>query len=219
MLYISTRGGVAPAAFGDVLLGGPAADGGLYLPQAWPHIPKDEIATFAACPYADVAYRLMRPFVGDAFTDAEFRADVDAAYATFSHKAVVPLREIAKNRFLLELFHGPTLAFKDIAMQLLGRLFARVLAKTKRRATVIVATSGDTGSAAIAALRGQPNIDVVVLHPHNRTSEVQRRQMTTVLDENVHNIALEGVFDDTQNIVKTLFADADFSQRTDVQPL
>ena len=214
MMYVSTRGQSAPAKFIDVLLGGPAPDGGLYLPENWPQFSATEIAAFASMPYAEVAYRVMRPFVGDAFTDAEFRADVDAAYATFAHKDVVPLAAIGANRYLLELFHGPTLAFKDVAMQLLGRLFNRALAKQKRRATVIVATSGDTGSAAIAALRGQPNADVVVLHPHNRVSEVQRRQMTTVLDANVHNIALEGVFDDTQNIVKALFADAAFSRRT-----
>jgi threonine synthase len=215
MRYVSTRGG-APASFAEVLLGGPAPDGGLYLPESWPRVLQSEIAAFAALPYAQAAYRIMRPFIGDAFTDAEFRADVDAAYATFSHKAVVPLVEIAENRFLLELFHGPTLAFKDVAMQLLGRLFARALAKQKRRATVIVATSGDTGSAAIAALRGRANVDVVVLHPHSRVSEVQRRQMTTVLDANVHNIALEGSFDDTQTIVKALFADAEFSARNNL---
>jgi threonine synthase len=213
MQYVSTRGG-SSAEFADVLLGGPAPDGGLYLPESWPRILPTEIAAFSGLPYGEVAYRVMRPFVGEAFTDAEFRADVAAAYATFSDKGVVPLREIAPNRFLLELFHGPTLAFKDVAMQLLARLLARALAKRKRRATVIVATSGDTGSAAIAALRGQPNVDVVVLHPHSRVSEVQRRQMTTVLDGNVHNIALEGVFDDTQTIVKTLFSDTNFAART-----
>ena len=172
-----------------------------------------EIAAFAKLPYAEVAFRVMRPFVAGAFDDAEFRADIDAAYATFSHKDVVPLVELGADRFLLELFHGPTFAFKDVAMQLLGRLFARALKKQKRRATVIVATSGDTGSAAIAALRGLPGVDVVVLHPHGRVSEVQRRQMTTVLDSNVHNIALEGSFDDAQNIVKALFADARISPR------
>ncbi len=198
MQFVSTRGG-APAPFLDVLLGGPAPDGGLYLPER---------------PYAEVAYRVMHPFIGDAFTDDEFRADVDAAYATFDRKAVVPLVELAPNRFLLELFHGPTLAFKDVAMQLLGRLFARALEKQQRSATVIVATSGDTGSAAIAALKGQPNVDVIVLHPHGRVSDIQRRQMTTVLESNVHNIALEGTFDDTQAIVKDLFADSEFSSRT-----
>ena len=213
MQFVSTRGG-SPASFLEVLLGGPAPDGGLYLPDAWPKVLRSEIVGFAESPYAEMAYRIIRPFVGDAFSDAEFRADVDAAYATFDHKAVVPLKELAPGRFLLELFHGPTLAFKDIAMQLLGRLFARALDKQRRCATVIVATSGDTGSAAIAALKGQRNLDVVVLHPHGRVSEVQRRQMTTVLDVNVHNIALEGTFDDTQAIVKALFADADFSART-----
>jgi threonine synthase len=213
MRYISTRGG-SSAEFGDVLLGGPAADGGLYLPDAWPQLSEAEIASFGNLPYADVAFRVMRPFVSGAFDDAEFRADIDAAYATFAHKDVVPVVKLGADRFLLELFHGPTFAFKDVAMQLLGRLFARALKKQQRRATVIVATSGDTGSAAIAALRGLPGVDVVVLHPHQRTSEIQRRQMTTVLDSNVHNIAVQGSFDDAQNIVKALFADSSFASRT-----
>ena len=213
MRYISTRGG-ASAEFADVLLGGPASDGGLYLPDAWPRFGEREIGAFRGLPYAEVAFRVMRPFVAGAFDDAEFRTDVDAAYATFAHKDVVPLVELAPDRFLLELFHGPTFAFKDVAMQLLGRLFARALKKQNRRATVIVATSGDTGSAAIAALRGLHGVDVVVLHPHGRVSEVQRRQMTTVLDANVHNIALNGSFDDTQTIVKALFADTAFAART-----
>ena len=213
MRYISTRGGQS-AEFGDVLLGGPASDGGLYLPDAWPRIDSAALKSFAGLPYAEVAFRVMRRFVAGEFDDAEFRADVDAAYATFTHKDIVPLVELGPDRYLLELFHGPTLAFKDVAMQLLGRLFARALKKQKRRATVIVATSGDTGSAAIAALRGLPNVDVVVLHPHGRVSEVQRRQMTTVLDSNVHNIAIKGSFDDGQNIVKALFADSAFAART-----
>ena len=215
MRYLSTRGGDG-AEFAGVLLGGPAPDGGLYLPVSWPQFSRSAIGDFAGLAYAEVAYRVMRPFIGEAFADDEFRADVEAAYAGFSHRAVVPLVQIAPNFFLLELFHGPTLAFKDLAMQLLGRLFARALAKQNRRATVIVATSGDTGSAAIAALAGQPNVDVVVLHPNGRVSDVQRRQMTTVLDANVHNIALEGTFDDTQGIVKALFADADFAARTNL---
>ena len=213
MNYLSTRGG-AGAGFGDVLLGGPALDGGLYLPDAWPRLSAADIAGFASRPYADIAYSVMRPFIGEAFTDAEFRADIDAAYASFADPAIAPLRQIGERRYLIELFHGPTLAFKDLAMQLLGRLFARALAKQNRRATILVATSGDTGSAAIAALRGLPNVHVVVLHPNGRTSDVQRRQMTTVLDDNVHNVALEGTFDDTQNIVKALFADTDFAHRT-----
>jgi threonine synthase len=212
MRYVSTRGGVE-AGFAEVLLGGPAPDGGLYLPQHWPVFSSSTIREFAALSYPEVALRVMRPFIGDAFSHDELRADVESAYAGFSHQAVVPLVQLAPDFFLAELFHGPTLAFKDVAMQLMGRLFARALAKQNRRATVIVATSGDTGSAAIAAFRGQPNVEVVVLHPSGRTSEVQRRQMTTVLDANVHNIALEGSFDDTQSIVKALFADAEFAAR------
>ncbi len=215
MHYLSTRGETG-AAFADVLLGGPAADGGLYLPQHWPQFSQGTIREFAGLPYAEVAFRVMRPFIGDAFTHDEFRADVEAAYATFAHKTVAPLVQLDSDLFLLELFHGPTLAFKDVAMQLLGRLFARALAKRNRNATVIVATSGDTGSAAIAALRGQPNVDVIVLHPNKRVSEVQRRQMTSVLDTNVHNVAVEGTFDDTQNIVKALFADSEFAERTNL---
>ena len=215
MHYVSTRGG-AKAAFAEILLGGPAPDGGLYLPEHWPQFAPDTIREFASLPYAEVAYRIMRPFIGDAFGDDEFRADVEGAYAGFAHRAIAPLVQLAPDFFLLELFHGPTLAFKDLAMQLLGRLFARALTKQNRRATVIVATSGDTGSAAIAALRGQANVDVVVLHPHGRVSEVQRRQMTSVLDANIHNIALEGTFDDTQNIVKALFADSQFAARTNL---
>jgi threonine synthase len=215
MHYVSTRGGKG-AAFADVLLGGPAADGGLYLPEHWPQFAPSTIAEFASLPFAEVAFRLMRPFIGDAFGHQEFHADVQAAYAGFAHKGVVPLVQLAPDFFLLELFHGPTLAFKDVAMQLMGRLFARALAKRNRRATVVVATSGDTGSAAIAALRGQPAVDVVVLHPKDRVSEVQRRQMTSVLDSNIHNIALEGSFDDTQTIVKALFADSDFAARTNL---
>src|SRR5258705_8449537 len=212
MHYVSTRGG-AGAEFADILLGGPAPDGGLYLPDHWPVFRQETIREFAGLSYPEVALRVMWPFIGDAFTRDEFEADVKAAYAGFAHDLVVPLVPLAPDFFLLELFHGPTLAFKDIAMQLLGRLFARLLAKQNRRATVIVATSGDTGSAAIAALRGQPHVDVVVLHPHGRISDVQRRQMTTVLDANVHNIALKGSFDDAQTIVKALFADSDFAAR------
>ncbi|HEY4264870.1 MAG TPA: threonine synthase [Micropepsaceae bacterium] len=212
---MSTRG-EAGAAFADVLLGGPAADGGLYLPEHWPQFAQSTIDEFAGLPYAEVAFRLMRPFIGDAFSHEEFHADVQSAYAGFAHKAVAPLVQLAPDLFLLELFHGATLAFKDVAMQLMGRLFARALAKRNRRATVVVATSGDTGSAAIAALRGAAGVDVVVLHPKGRVSEVQRRQMTSVLDSNIHNIALEGSFDDTQTIVKALFADADFAARTNL---
>jgi threonine synthase len=212
MRYVSTRGG-AEADFAAVLLGGPAPDGGLYLPEEWPLFKPAEIRDFASLPYADVAFRVMRPFIGGAFSDEAFYEDIVAAYGSFAHEAVVPLVQIAPNQFLLELFHGPTLAFKDVAMQLMGRLFARALKQQGRRATVVVATSGDTGSAAIAALKGQPNVDVVVLHPKGRVSEVQRRQMTTVPDANVHNAAIEGTFDDGQSIVKALFADQGFAAR------
>jgi threonine synthase len=213
MRYISTRGGTT-ASFAEVLLSGPAPDGGLYLPEYWPQFALEDIRGFASRPYAEVAYRVMRPFIGQAFHDDEFRADIEAAYAGFAHSAVAPLVQLGPDRFLLELFHGPTLAFKDVAMRLLGRLFARALAQQKRRATVVVATSGDTGSAAIAAFCGEAHTEIVVMHPKDRVSEVQRRQMTSVLAANVHNIALEGTFDDTQAIVKALFADADFSART-----
>jgi threonine synthase len=209
MKFISTRGVSPKATFGDVLLGGPAPDGGLYMPEEWPLVSR-----LPHRPYAHVAFSVMRAFAGDTFSDAELREDVDAAYATFDTPAVAPLAEIGHNRHLLELFHGPTFAFKDIALQLLGRVSARALSKRGERATVIVATSGDTGSAAIAAFCSRPNVDIIVLHPKGRVSEVQRRQMTTVLDANIHNIALEGSFDDTQRIVKALFADTDFAKRT-----
>jgi len=212
MQYLSTRG-FTGAGFTDVLLGGLAPDGGLYLPQSWPQISAGEIAALKHKPYAEIAFRLMRPYIDQSFDDAELKADIDSAYATFSVPEIVPLRELSEGRYLLELFHGPTLAFKDVALQLLGRLFARGLKKQGRHATVIVATSGDTGSAAIAALKGQPNLDIVCLHPKGRVSEVQRRQMTTVPDANVHNIAIEGTFDDTQSIVKDLFADTGFASR------
>lgn len=212
MRYVSTRGGAPLIGFGDVLLAGPAPDGGLYVPEQWPRLKQDQFSGFAKASYAEVASVVLAHFTGDAFTQDELRADTGAAYAKFSHKDVAPLRELAPNRYLLELFHGPTLAFKDIALQLLGHLFTRELKKRGRRATIIVATSGDTGSAAIAAFRGQPNVDVVVLHPKGRVSDVQRRQMTTVPDANVHNIALEGSFDDAQKLVKALFADNAFAE-------
>jgi threonine synthase len=212
MRYLSTRGG-ARAEFTDVLLGGLASDGGLFLPETWPQFLEDDIRAFSGCPYAEIAYQLICPFIGDIFTKSEFRADVLSAYRSFSHPEIVPLKKISSDKYLLELFHGPTLAFKDVALQLLGHLFARGLDKQARRATVIVATSGDTGSAAIGALKGQPNVNVVVLHPQGKVSDVQRRQMTTVLDSNVYNIALEGSFDDTQSIVKALFVDDTFVSR------
>ncbi|HEX2592752.1 MAG TPA: threonine synthase [Rhizomicrobium sp.] len=212
MRYVSTRGQTPPQSFAEILLAGLAPDGGLYAPESWPEVTAEEIAGLTGRTYPDVAFTLLRRFTGDAFTDAELRADIDAAYATFEGGQVAPLSEIGKDRYLLELFHGPTLAFKDVAMQLLGRLFSRALGKRGGRATVVVATSGDTGSAAIAALGDLANIDVVVLYPHNRVSEVQRRQMTVTPFSNVTTIAVEGTFDDTQNMLKAFFADADFAR-------
>jgi threonine synthase len=211
MRYISTRGKAPPQSFEDVLLAGLAPDGGLFLPDAWPQIGADEIASFSGLPYAEVAFRILSRFAGESFSASELKADIDAAYAAFDEPSIAPLVEIGPNLFLLELFHGPTLAFKDIAMQVLGRLFARALARRGATATVVAATSGDTGSAAIAALGGLPGIELFVIHPKGRVSEVQRRQMTTDAHANVHNIALEGSFDDAQAIVKDLFADTQFS--------
>jgi threonine synthase len=208
---ISTRGEAARAAFSNVLLAGPAPDGGLYLPEQWPQVSAAQIAGFKSRDYSQVAREILSLFAADAFAPDELAADVAAAYSGFADQRIAPLVEIGPNLFLLELFHGPTLAFKDIAMQVLGRMFARALARSGGRATVIVATSGDTGSAAIAALGGLAGIDLFVLHPKGRVSDVQRRQMTTSPHANVHNIALDGTFDDAQAIVKGLFADREFA--------
>jgi threonine synthase len=211
MQFISTRGAAPPTSFSDVLLAGLAPDGGLYLPESWPQFGAAEIAAFKGARYQDVAFQILSRFTAGCFSDAELRASVEAAYADFDAPEIAPLVEIGDGQYLLELFHGPTLAFKDIAMQVLGQLFSRALAKRGGRATIVAATSGDTGSAAIAALGGLPNIDVFVMYPKGRVSDVQRRQMTTSIHANVHNIALEGSFDDAQSIVKTLFADTTFA--------
>lgn len=209
---ISTRGSAPKASFGDVLLAGLAPDGGLYLPQFWPQLSVSEIASFKERAYNDVAHDILMRFAAGSFSAAEIKADIDAAYRSFDDARIAPLVELEPGLFLMELFHGPTLAFKDIAMQVLGRMFSRALAKRGGHATVVVATSGDTGSAAIAALGGLANIDVFVIHPKDRVSEVQRRQMTTAPYDNVHNIALSGTFDDAQAIVKDLFADVAFAR-------
>jgi threonine synthase len=208
--FISTRGQAPQASFSDVLLAGLAPDGGLYMPVEWPQIPAAEIAAFKDARYQDVAFAVLSRFAAGSFSEAELRADIEAAYAGFDAPGIAPLVEIGPDRYLLELFHGPTLAFKDIALQILGRLFARALARRGGRATIVAATSGDTGSAAIAALGGLPDIALFVMHPKGRVSEMQRLQMTTAPHANVHNIALEGTFDDAQAIVKRLFADGDF---------
>jgi threonine synthase len=213
MRYISTRGAAPPKSFADVLLSGLAPDGGLYMPETWPRFDKKEIVSFASAPYGNVAHTILSRFACDSISDSDLGADIDAAYASFDNADVAPLVEIDRDLYLLELFHGPTLAFKDVAMQLLGRLYARELVKRGARATIVVATSGDTGSAAIAAFGALPAIELFVLHPKGRVSEVQRRQMTTAPHANVHNIALEGSFDDAQALVKSLFADAPFAER------
>ena len=205
--YVSTRGGVPPCGFEDALLGGLAPDGGLYLPTAWPAWSGDDLMALRGLSYAETATRVMWPFVDGAIDEAAFAAMVGETYCGFGHAAVAPLKQLDERLWLMELFHGPTLAFKDYPLQLVGRLFDHALAKRGARVTIIGATSGDTGSAAIEAVRDRDNIDIFILHPQDRVSEVQRRQMTTVTAANVHNIALAGTFDDCQDCVKALFAD------------
>jgi len=213
MRYVSTRGAVPALDFEGVTLAGLASDGGLYLPAAWPQFSADDIAALAGLSYVETAVRVCLPFVGSALSEAELRALLTSAYGRFSHAAVAPLVQLDHRHWLLELFHGPTLAFKDIAMQALGLLFERFLAGRNQHLTIIGATSGDTGSAAIDALAGREHLDVFMLHPEGRISEVQRRQMTTVQAPNIHNIAVEGTFDDAQGLVKAMFNDADFAAR------
>jgi len=187
------------------MLTGLARDGGLYVPESWPQFSAETIAGFFGRPYWEVAVDVMRPFVGGEITDADLGRMANEAYATFRHPAVVPLDQIGPHQFLLELFHGPTLAFKDVAMQLISRLMDHVLEKRAQRTTIVVATSGDTGGAAVEAFAGLANVDLIVLFPHGRISEVQRRMMTTTAAANVHALAVEGTFDDCQAIVKGLF--------------
>ncbi|MBW7850464.1 MAG: threonine synthase [Rhodospirillales bacterium] len=210
MTYVSTRGQAPVLAFDDVLLAGLARDGGLYVPQEWPRFSAAEIRALAGLPYAELATRVMLPFLDRTISEDDFAALVADSYAGFGHAAVAPLKQLDRGDWLLELFHGPTLAFKDYALQLLGRLFDHVLARRGARVTIVGATSGDTGSAAIEACRDRAAIDIVILHPKGRVSEVQRRQMTTVLSSNVHNVAVEGTFDDCQDLVKALFNDQPF---------
>ncbi|RJF85124.1 threonine synthase [Azospirillum cavernae] len=213
MQYVSTRGAAPVLGFEDVLLAGLARDGGLYVPQTWPQFSAEDIRALRGLPYSEIAVRVMLPFLGGAIAEDEFRALVQDAYASFDHSAVTPLVQLDQRTWVLELFHGPTLAFKDVALQLLGRLFDHVLAKRGERVTIVGATSGDTGSAAIEACRDRQNIDIFIMHPKGRTSEVQRRQMTSVLSSNVHNIALDGTFDDCQDLVKAMFNDGAFRDK------
>jgi threonine synthase len=211
--YVSTRGEAPPLGFMDVTLAGLARDGGLYVPESWPRLSAETIASFAGKPYAEVAVEVIRPFVGDTISEAELSRLAREAYGTFRHPAVVPVAQFGAGTFLLELFHGPTLAFKDVAMQLLARLMDHALAARGERTTIVVATSGDTGGAAVEAFRGRERADLFVLFPQGRISDVQRRMMTTANDNNVHALAVEGTFDDCQALVKGLFNHHAFRDR------
>ena len=213
LTYVSTRGAAPELGFADVLLAGLARDGGLYVPSQWPSLTVAALGRFASMSYAEVATEVMWPFVEGALERDAFAELVADSYAVFDSPEVVPLTDLGDGMWLAELFHGPTLAFKDIALQLVGRLFDHELTRRGERVTVVGATSGDTGSAAIEALRDRASVDVFILHPAGRVSDVQRRQMTTVDAPNVHNIAVEGTFDDCQDLVKALFADDDFRER------
>ncbi|MGB1034340.1 MAG: threonine synthase [Primorskyibacter sp.] len=215
MRYISTRGQSPALSFEEAMLSGLARDGGLYVPETVPQMSMDDIRAMQGLSYEEVALRVMRPFVGDSLTDEVFADLITRAYAGFGHGARAPLVQLAPNHFLLELFHGPTLAFKDFAMQIIGQLFQEALSRRGERVTIVGATSGDTGSAAIEAFRGLDAVDVFILYPHGRVSEVQRRQMTTPAEANVHALALDGHFDDCQARLKDMFNHFDF--RDDVR--
>lgn len=210
MLHVSTRGEAPALGFADALLAGLARDGGLYLPESWPVLSTETIRGFSGKSYADVAKAVLAPLVDGDIPEADLNRMIDEAYAGFRHPATCPLVQLDDNLFVLELFHGPTLAFKDVAMQLLGRLMDYVLRARGTRATIVGATSGDTGSAAVEAFRGLDQVDIFILYPHGRVSDVQRRQMTTVASPNVHALAIEGTFDDCQSMVKGMFNHARF---------
>ncbi|MGV8953417.1 MAG: threonine synthase [Cypionkella sp.] len=215
MRYISTRGAAPVLTFGEAMMTGLARDGGLYVPEVVPTLTHAEIAALAGLPYEEIAYRVMRPFIGDTFGDVEFKVLLSNAYKGFGHTARAPLVQLGPNHFLLELFHGPTLAFKDFAMQLIGQMMQAALAKTGERITIVGATSGDTGAAAMEAFRGLANVDLFILYPHGRVSDVQRRQMTTPTEANVHALAMDGDFDECQARLKDMFND--FAFRDDVR--
>ena len=209
MQYVSTRGSAPALDFEGVTLAGLASDGGLYVPAEWPRFTADEIRAMRGLAYPELAARVMAPFVAGSLAEDELLAICHTVYGDFGHAAVAPLVQLDGRHWLLELFHGPTLAFKDVALQLLGHLFERFLSGGDKALTIVGATSGDTGSAAIHAVAGRENIEIFMLHPHGRVSDVQRRQMTTVLAPNVHNIAIEGSFDDAQAMVKRMFGDSE----------
>jgi threonine synthase len=214
--YVSTRAQAPVLDFAGALLTGLARDGGLYVPEAWPLMDQGVLRGMRGRAYADIAFDVIRPFVGSLIEAPALRSIIDGACGAFRHQAVTPLKQIGENLWLLELFHGPTLAFKDVALQLVGRLYDHILARSGQRVTIIGATSGDTGSAALEACRDRAAIDIFILHPHGRTSEVQRRQMTTIDAPNVFNVAIDGTFDDCQDIVKALFNDHDFRDRVNM---
>ena len=210
MNYISTKGQAPRLSFSDVVVTGLASDGGLYVPETLPFFSREEIASWHGLSYQELAFIIFKPFIGDEIADQDLKLIIEKAYSNFDHAAIAPLIQTGHNEWVLELFHGPTLAFKDFALQFLGHLLDFVLAQRGQKVAVMAATSGDTGSAAIEGCRDCQNIDIFVLHPHQRVSEVQRRQMTTVLDDSVFNIAVEGNFDDCQNMVKASFGDQSF---------
>ena len=210
MKYISTRGQAPALNFEEVLLTGLAPDGGLYVPEQLPQFSLDEIAGWAALSYTDLAYKIIHPFIGGCIPDDDLKAIIDDTYVDFRHPSVAPLVQLDKNEWVLELFQGPTLAFKDFALQMLGRLLDYFLERKHQKVVIMGATSGDTGSAAIQGCKRCSNIDIFILHPHNRVSDVQRKQMTTVTEKNIHNIAIEGNFDDCQSMVKASFNDKSF---------
>ena len=210
MKYISTRGSAPELTFEEAMLTGLARDGGLYVPAEIPTLSHAEIAALSGKPYTDVAFAVMKPFIGDTFTDAEFKDIIAKAYAGFAHAATCPVKQLDDNHFLLELFHGPTLAFKDVAMQLIGQMFEVALKRRGESVTIVGATSGDTGSAAMEAFRGLDAVNLFIMYPHGRVSEVQRRQMTTPTDNNVHALAVDGDFDTCQALLKDMFNDFDF---------
>lgn len=210
MKYISTRGNAPALNFEDVTLTGLAEDGGLYVPEVWPEFSSQELREMRGLSYRELAAEVLLPFVGDSLTRAELTGLINNAYDSFEHSAIAPIKQLDDNLLFMELFHGPTLAFKDFALQFLGKLFDFLLTRRGERCTIVGATSGDTGSAAIEAVRGLPAVELFMLHPNGRVSDVQRKQMTSVQDANIHNIALNGHFDDCQNQVKAMFNDLDF---------
>lgn len=211
--YHSTRGNAPILNFEDAVLTGLASDGGLYVPSRLPQFSTHQIAAMKGISYPELAFRLIQPFVGDAISEDELLSLLSESYREFRHRAVAPLKQLGNQEWVLELFHGPTLAFKDFALQFLGRLISHILKKRQEKIVILGATSGDTGSAAIAGCRGRDNMQIVILYPHGRVSDVQRRQMTTVEDGNVHCVAIDGTFDDCQNLVKQLFSDPAFREK------